>query len=96
MECTKFRTQYVGKTTKPFHKRLKKHRWDTENFAPDSIPACRHFSVGRQNFLNDAKFKVIEKITNRSKTPEEKNKILLRRENFWITELKTLKPKGFN
>ena len=96
MKCTKFRTQYVGKTTKPFHKGLKKHRWDTENSAPDTIPACRHFSDGRQNFLNNAKFTVIEKITNRSKTLEEKNTILLRGENFWITELKTLKSKEFN
>ena len=44
--------------------------------------------------MRDAKFTIIEQINQ--KNMERKEKIILKRENFWIKELKTLKPYGFN
>ena len=44
--------------------------------------------------MRDAKFTIIEQINH--KNMERKEKIILKPENFWIKELKTLKPYGFN
>ena len=61
---------------------------------PDTIPACKHFNGKDHDFNRDAKFTLIEQIGN-SKTTVEKQTIILQRENFWITTLRTLTPLGF-
>lgn len=96
MECKKCKIQYIGKCERNFNERLNKHRSDANNPKPDTIPACKHFSNTHHNFNRDAIFTIIEKIEDQTKTPEEKHNIILRRENFWITKLQTLKPKGMN
>ena len=95
MECKKCKIQYVGKTDNQFNIRLNNHRHGANNPTEDTIPAQKHFSVNH-NFNNDAQFTIIEQIKDQSKSPEEKRAILLQRENFWITKLKTLTPHGFN
>ena len=96
MECRKCKIQYVGKTKTAFNERLNKHRSDTVHPSPTTIPADLHFTSNQHNFDNDAKFTIIEEIKGQSKTPEEKDQILLKRENFWINKLRTLKPNGLN
>ena len=95
MECKKCKIQYVGKTDNQFNIRLNSHRHGANNPTEDTIPAQKHFSVNH-NFNNDAQFTIIEQIKDQSKSPEEKRALLLQRENFWITKLKTLTPHGFN
>ena len=96
MECRKCKIQYVGKTITPFNSRLNKHRSDATHPNSDTIPADLHFSDNNHNFTKDASFTIIEQIKDANKSNEEKGTILLRRENFWIKKLKTLKPKGLN
>ena len=96
MECRKCKIQYVGKTKTAFNVRLNKHRSDAAHPTPTTIPGDLHFTNPHHNFLNDAKFTIIEEIKGKSKLIEEKDNILLKRENFWITKLKTLKPLGLN
>ena len=96
MECRKCKIQYIGKTKTAFNERLNKHRSDTAHPTPTTIPADRHFANPQHNFQSDAKFTIIEEIKGQSKSIEEKDNILLKRENFWITKLKTLKPLGLN
>eukprot|EP00111_Clytia_hemisphaerica_P008032 TCONS_00023381-protein len=96
MECRKCKIQYVGKTKTTFNVRLNKHRSATAHPTPTSIPADLHFANPQHNFLNDAKFTIIEEIKRKSKLIEEKDNILLKRENIWITKPKTLKPLGLN
>ena len=95
LECRKCKIQYVGKTETPFNVRLNNHRIGANKQKEDTIPAARHFSQGH-NFNQDAKFTIIEQIKDKTKSKEEKRKILLNRENFWITKLKTLTPHGLN
>ena len=52
-------------------------------------------SMAKTTTSTDAKFTLIEQIGN-SKTSVEKQTIILHRENFWITTLRTLTPLGFN
>ena len=96
MEYTRCRIQYVGKSEPPFSQRLNNHRHNACHPKEDFIQACKHYTEKGCDFNRDAKFTIIEQIHDKNKTNNEKGEILLRRENFWITALKTLKPKGFN
>ena len=91
----KCKIQYVGKIETPFNVRLNNHRHDAYNPTEDTIPAAKHFFTNH-DFNRDAKFIIIEKIKDYSKSQEEIGHILLRRENFWIMKLKTLKLNGLN
>ena len=86
--------QNVGKTDQ-FNIRLNSHHHGANNPTEDTIPAQEHFNINH-NFNKDAQFTIIKQIKDQSKSPEEKGAILLQRENFWITKLKTLTPHGFN
>lgn len=96
LECRKCHIQYVGKTETPFNHRLNNHRNNAYRPKLDTIPACKHFNNSGHDFNKDAKFTIIEQIRNFSKPTSERRKIILQRENFWITELKTLNPLGLN
>ena len=76
---------------------LNNHRSNAYHPTNDSIPACKHFHEDGHDFKRDAKVTIIEQIRNTNgKTQTQINKIILQRENFWIIELKTLTPHGFN
>ena len=98
MECIKCRIQYVGKSEPPFEIRINGHRSDATNptLGKKIIPASKHFHDQHHNFNRDAKFTIVEQIQDQRKTKEEKRQLLLKRENIWITNLGTLKPRGFN
>ena len=76
------------------HIRINKHRFDVN--APNSIPACKHFKTPGHSFEKEAEFIVIERLEDIEGTTEELRERLKRRENYWIRELKTLKPLGLN
>ena len=80
----------------PFNVRLNNHRKDARNPKEDTIPACKHFNGNGHDFNKNARFTIIEQIKDSTKTQEQKRTILLKRENFWITKLKTLTPLGLN
>ena len=96
MECKRCNIQYIGKSEPPFNCRLKTHRYDANHPKQDTIQACKHYSNTDHNFNRDAQFTIIEQINDKTKSNTQKAKVLLQRENFWITELKTLTPYGFN
>lgn len=95
LECRRCKIQYIGKSEPPFNLRLNKHRNDAKNPKEDTIEACKHFNQ-HHRFNRDAKFTLIEQIKDKRKSREELRTILLKRENFWINKLKTLKPYGLN
>ena len=96
MECKKCKIQYIGKSETTFNLRLNNHRSDAYNPNSHTIPACKHFSDNTHDFNRDARFTIIEQIKDATKTSEQKHIILLKRENFWMKKLKTLKPQGLN
>ena len=97
MECRKCHIQYVGKIETQFNQRLNNHRNNAYRPKPDTIPACRHFSDNNDHDFNkDAKFTLIEQIHDRTRSLKQKQHTILQRENFWITELRTLSPHGLN
>ena len=96
MECRKCHIQYVGKTETPFNQRLNNHRNNAYRPRLETIPACRHFYGNNHDFNKDAKFTIIEQIHDSTKSLKQRQKIILQRENFWITELNTLTPNGLN
>ena len=96
MECRKCNIQYVGKTTTPFNVRLNNHRTDAKRPITDTAPCDLHFNDHQHDFTRDAAFIIIEQVRDTLKSKEEKDTILLKRENFWIKTLKTLKSNGLN
>ena len=47
-------------------------------------------------FNKNAKFIIIEKLTDTTKSKDILRQRLIERENFWIQMLETLHPKGLN
>ena len=94
LECTKCKTQYVGKAKTEFNNRLNNHQKDL--WKPDAIPASRHFSGKSLNFKTHAKFILIEQIRNVDIDLEKIKERLKQRKNFWILTLETITPKGLS
>ena len=94
LECNLCPMQYIGKSEWPMNIRLNKHRNDVRR--TDAIDVCKHFNQATHNFNKNAKITIIEQIKNQNKDPQLIRKILEKREDFWIKELKTLHPYGFN
>ena len=94
MECILCNKQYVGKAETSLNIRLNNHQKDGKKV--DAIMACKHFQQERDNFNQHAKFTIIDQRANTSKSKETLTQRLIERENFWISKLDTLYPKGFN
>ena len=92
LKCPKH--QYVGKSEPPAHLRFNTHRHDVNS--PTGLAFDRHFDQPGHNFDHDARFILIEQITNRTLSKEETRKLLEQREDFWMQRLQTLAPKGLN
>ena len=93
MKCNN--KQYVGKVeTQGANKRINKHRNDAKR--PDSIGIDKHFLEPGHDFDRDFRMIVIEEISQSNMTKEQTRQTLLRREDFWIKQLETLEPNGFN
>ena len=94
-ECILCNFQYVGKSETAFNIRLNNHRKDIKK--RNTIEVCKHFNNNEHTFSKHVKFIITEQLRNISSTPTETLKLRLKkRENFWITKLKTLIPYGFN
>ena len=95
LECKICDLQYIGKSEWPFNIRLNNYRHRISSTHTDNLLPCeKHFKLPNHNFATDAKFTIIEKIVKTSNTNAKK--ILEKRENFWISKLVTLTPKGLN
>ena len=86
--------QYIGKSETSANIRINKHRDDCKS--PHSIEIDQHFRKEGHDFNKHATFTFIEKIKQNDKPKKEKREILEKREDFWIMELQTLKPRGLN
>ena len=76
------------------NKRTNKHRNDVTR--ADSIAIDQHFNRSDHDFNCDFRVIVIEEITKKNLTKDQMRNLLLHREDFWISKLKTLEPNGFN
>ena len=70
----------VEKSEFSFNIRASKHRKDVKK--PDAILACRHFQEKIHVFKKHAKFIIIGKLTNTTKSKDILHKRLIERENF--------------
>ena len=70
------------------------HRSDAKK--QDKLAVDAHFLQPGHDFERDAKFTIIEKITNREITGPNLTRILEQREDFWMSKLGTIAPQGFN
>ena len=94
MECILCKILYVGKLETPFNLRLNNHRKDVNN--SKAIPACNHFKIHGHNFMEHAKFNLIEQLEISNVSKDTLRLRLKRREDFWIIKLETLALKGLN
>ena len=87
--------QYVGKVEKQqTNRRINKHRFDSKQ--ADSIKIDQHFRSANHTF-DDFRIIVIEEIEQqKTMTKEQIRTALLRREDFWVKQLGTLEPRGYN
>ena len=90
MECTLYKKQYIEKSETSFTIRLNNHRKDVKK--PDAILACRHFQEKNHVFNKHAKFIIIDKLTNTTKSKDILRQRLIERENF----AGNATPKGLN
>ena len=88
------KTQYVGKTETSWKKRLYGHRSDSKK--PDTIDFDQHFRLPNHNFTEHARFTLIEQVNMGSLQGQAKTQRIEGREDFWMKELKTIKPDGLN
>ena len=56
----------------------------------------RQFQKKQHVFNKNAKFIIIEKLTDTTKSKDILRQRLIERENLWIQMLETLHPKGLN
>ena len=95
LECIKCNYKgYVGKCEIAANLRMNGHRSDTKK--EDKLPVDAHVLQPGHDFERDAKFTIIEKITNKNITGPNLTRILEQREDFWMIKLGTIAPKGFN
>ena len=88
LECNICNTQYVGKSEATFNIRFNNHRKDVKD--PNALPADKPFTLPGHYFNKNAKFTLIEKLTNTSKVATEILKERIKNlENFWIIKLRT-------
>ena len=87
--------QYVGKLeTQQANRRINKHRNNAKK--DNSIKIDQHFRSPGHTF-DDFRMIVIEEIENHeTMTKEQIRTALLRREDFWVKQLGTLEPRGYN
>ena len=87
--------QYVGKLeTQQANRRINKHRNDVKR--ANSIKIDQHFRSPNHTF-DDFRIIIIEEIEQqKTMTKEQIRLALLRREDFWVKQLGTLEPRGFN
>ena len=87
-------TQYVGKTEPPWKRRLYGHRSDSKK--ADAIEFDQHFQLPGHNFSEHARFTLIEKMNTGPPKGQTHTQRLENREDFWMLQLKTIKPDGLN
>ena len=64
---------------------------------PKAIPACVHSRKEGQNFIQHAKFTLLGQLTDTENVSKATLKLQLKfKEDFWISKLDTLSPKGPN
>ena len=94
MECILCNKQYVRKPETSFNIRLNNHRKDVKKV--NTIMACKHFQQESHSFNKHAKFAMIDRFENTSKSKETLAQGHIEREHFGILNLDTLYAKGFN
>ena len=90
--CSKCSMQYVGKTTTSLYTRFANHKTDIKYYGTDKgkkLPIGKHFNMTGHSFA-DFTIMGIELLKKRDE------RIILKRESFWIRKLHTLIPEGIN
>ena len=88
--CTKCRKQYVGMTTKQLNTRIHHHRWNILQNRTSGIGL--HFNFPNHN-IDNLSVQVIDMVPQNSPNSLQKLQSL---EHYWISQLKTLIPRGLN
>ena len=89
-ECTKCNLIYIGSITLLLNRRMNGHRHDAKD-RPSATELSEHFFNNPNcNFDTDVQITIIENMNNSTITQLE------RREDYWISRLKTRKPTGLN
>lgn len=90
LHCPICGLQYVGESKQPFHKRLNGHRSDLTK--KPLLPVSQHFRLPNHclDDFNKMKIFIVEQNTIWSDLQRVK------REGFWIKELRVLHPHGIN
>ena len=64
---------------------------------PKTIPTCVYFRKEGHNFIQHAKFTLMEQVTETKNVSKAILKLQLKlREDFWLLKLDTFSPKGLN
>ena len=58
--------------------------------------ADKHFQKNGHRFNEQARFTIIDRLTNTNLDKKTLRERLVQRKNFWIQKLETLYPKGLN
>jgi len=90
--CKKCKMQYVGETYRQFGIRMKEHLRYIKNPSQYDEPTGRHFNSKGHN-ISDFTCRVIWTLKGK---PEKSSPQRIKKEEFFIDQLKTRKPRGMN
>ena len=99
MECTLCKKQCVGKSETSFNISLNYHRKNIKKSSCHinmQVLTCRYFQRKKHSFNKLAKFIIIDKFTNTTKSKDILRQRFIERENFRIQTLQTLLGNGLN
>ena len=91
MEFTLCKKQYVGESETSFNIRLNNHLKNVKT--SDAILACRYCQERDDVFSKHAKFIIIYKLTNTTKSKDILRQRLIKREVFGVQTLQALHQK---
>ena len=95
MECYLCeKSQYVGKSEYCLNLRINTNRNDVWRI--DSPPCHKNFQMPGHSFNNHSKFTIIEQVNNKPLSKSKTGTLFERREDFWISKLRTLSPQSLN
>ena len=80
MECTKCKSQYVGKAETELNLRIYNYRKNVLKL--NAVPADQHSAQRDHDFNNDAKFTTIERLQNTKLSKESITELPKKRESF--------------
>ncbi|XP_053574929.1 uncharacterized protein LOC128664189 [Bombina bombina] len=94
LTCIECNIQYTGLTTRETRERIREHISNIKN-GKLTTPLVQHFKICHQTSIKSFRWTIIEQVKT-NKRGGDRERLLEKREVFWIHRLRTRVPEGLN